>query len=296
MSVGPNPFYRRGPVRQLPPCAQGDEGRPGGGPAARLSRGRAPATTSIMQQQPTWLPAPERPELSSAEVHVWRASLTQEPGVSELLAATLTPDERQRADRYHFRRDRESFVVARGVLRDILGRYLRARPALIRFTHNEFGKPALGGEAGGSHLRFNVSHAHEVALFAFAPGREVGVDVEFMREDYAGMDVAERFFSESEVTALRNLPPGLRTLAFFNCWTRKEAYIKARGQGLSLPLERFTVSAAPGEPAALLRTEHEPGAASRWSLAELQPGLGYVGALAVEGTEITHRCWQWPAP
>jgi 4'-phosphopantetheinyl transferase len=252
--------------------------------------------SSIVWRQTQWLPAPARPELPCAEVHVWRVSLRQGPGVLESLAATLSPDERRRAGRYHFRKDGESFVVSRGVLRDILGQYLSVSPARIRFTYNEFGKPDLCAEVADAPLRFNVSHAHETALFAITSGREVGVDVEFIREDFAALDTAERFFSEVEVAALRGLPRGSRTLAFFNCWTRKEAYIKARGEGLSLPLKQFAVSAAPGEPAALLSAEHAPDAVSRWSLVELHPGPGYVGALAFEGTEVAHCCWEWQAP
>ncbi|MCA1621650.1 MAG: 4'-phosphopantetheinyl transferase superfamily protein [Acidobacteria bacterium] len=248
-----------------------------------------------MRQPTSWAAAPLRPAPPAAEVHVWRAPLVQGPAALGALAETLSPDEWRRAERFHFRRDRESFVAARGALRDILGRYLGVRPELIRFTQNEFGKPALGGAEAGGPLRFNLSHAHETALVAVACGREVGVDVEFVREDCAGLDIAERFFSGGEVAALRGLPPGQRTRAFFDCWTRKEAYIKARGEGLSMPLKKFAVSLAPGEPAALLWAEDDPLEVSRWSLAELDPGPGYVGALASEGAQAGHQCWQWQA-
>ena len=217
-------------------------------------------------------------------LHVWRASLRQEAEVLRALSHTLTPEELARAERFHFRKDRESFVVARGVLRDILGRYLGERPARIRFAYGEYGKPALAAEIGGGlPLRFNVSHSHELFCCAVACGREVGIDVEHLRVDVEVLELAAHFFSRGEVAALGGLPPGQRLRGFFNCWTRKEAYIKARGEGLSHPLSDFTVSLEPGAPAALLSTERDPAEAARWSLMELFVGDDYAGALACEG-------------
>jgi 4'-phosphopantetheinyl transferase len=144
-------------------------------------------------------------------------------------------------------------------------------------------------------LRFNVSHSQGVALYALTRGREVGVDIEFVREDFARFDIAERFFSTREVSALRALPTEQHTAAFFDCWTRKEAYIKARGEGLSHPLHSFAVSLAPGETAALLWTDTDPQEAARWSLVGLFPGESYRAALAVEGEMPTLRCWRWSA-
>lgn len=249
--------------------------------------------------QHLWLEGPERPLLRDGEVHVWRAGL--EPGGAALrrLWEILSADERQRADRFHFRKDREHFVTARGVLREILGRYTGATPPSLRFSYDSFGKPSLSdparsAEAGGTPLRFNVSHSGGVALYAVAAGREVGVDIEFVREDFAGLDVARNFFSPHEVAALSALPVAERATAFFDCWTRKEAYIKARGMGLSHPLHLFTVSLTPGRPAALLRTDDDPEEAARWSLVELFPGEGYRAALAFEGEVSALRCWRWP--
>lgn len=250
-------------------------------------------------QQQLWLEGPERPLLREGEVHVWRAGL--EPGGATLrrLWEILSTDEQQRADRFHFQRDRDHFVAARGGLREILGRYTGATPQSLRFSYDSFGKPSLsdsspGVEVGGAPLRFNVSHSGVVALYAVAAGREVGVDVERVREDFAGLDIAKNFFSPHEVAALSALPADERATAFFDCWTRKEAYIKARGQGLSHPLHLFTVSLTPGRPAALLRTEDDPAEAARWSLIELFPGEGYRAALAFEGEVSSLRCWRWP--
>ncbi len=241
--------------------------------------------------QQLWLEGPERPLLREGEAHVWRAGL--EPGATTLrrLWEILSTDEQERADRFHFQRDREHFVAARGGLREILGRYTGAAPQSLRFSYDYYGKPSLSVDAGDTPPRFNVSHSGGVALYAVAAGRAVGVDVERVREDFAGLDIAKNFFSPDEVAALSALPAEERAAAFFDCWTRKEAYIKARGQGLSHPLHLFTVSLTPGRPAALLRTDDDPGEAARWSLVELFPGEGYRGALAFEGELSSLRCW-----
>jgi 4'-phosphopantetheinyl transferase len=226
------------------------------------------------------------------EVHVWRASLDQPQSLTDFFA-TLAPDEQERAARFHFQKDRHHFIAARGMLRALLSRYLNVRPDELSFGYSAYGKPFLVNEHGGS-VRFNVSHSHGLALFAFAQGPALGIDLEQMRPEVAGEQIAERFFSACEVAALRALPAGQQTEAFFNCWTRKEAYIKARGEGLSLPLDQFDVSLAPGEPAALLHTARAADEASRWLMIELSPGAVYKAALVVEGRDWQLRCWQWP--
>ncbi len=239
-------------------------------------------------------PYPRRDLIRGAEVHVWRFSLKQAPEVLSALSQTLAPEESERAARFHFRKDRDSFVVARGVLRDILGRYLGVRPGQVRFTYGEYGKPALAGETcGGLALRFNLSHSHEAACCAVACGREVGVDVEYLKSGVETLSLAEHFFSRGEVAALKALPPDQQLRGFFNCWTRKEAYIKARGEGLSHPLDAFTVSLEPGSPAALLSTERDPEEATRWSLTDLPFGDAYAAALACEGPAPALRWRDW---
>lgn len=242
-----------------------------------------------------WLRAEECVLPERDEVHVWRADLN--PGDSTVRACyeLLQPDERLRADKFHFPRDREHFTVARGVLRQILGGYLGSAPEQVRFAYNKYGKPALAADAFDAPLSFNVSHSKDIALYAIAGGRRrVGLDIEHLREDFDSLTLAERFFSHAEVAALRALPAEQQRTAFFNCWTRKEAYIKALGEGLSHPLDKFSVSLAPGEPAALLSTDDNPEEASRWSLVELSPGDGYVAALACEGdAPPLVSCRQW---
>lgn len=246
----------------------------------------------MIQHRQLWLDAPAHPSPAENEVHVWRSRLDRDSAEVWSLTELLSPEERERASRYHFEKDRTRFVVARGMLRATLGRYLDIPSWLLRFTHNRYGKPELSDEAAVGRLRFNVSHSHDLALFAFASGREVGVDIEQIRADFAGMEVAERFFSPAEVTALKALPPEARVRSFFDCWTRKEAYIKARGEGLSHPLHRFTVSLGSGALISL-STEDEQGA-QRWSLMELFPAEGYCAALAVEGGPPSLRCWELP--
>jgi 4'-phosphopantetheinyl transferase len=242
------------------------------------------------------------PALGRGEVHVWRTALDLDPPRVAALAASLSADERDRAARFHFERDRVRFTVARGVLRALLGRYLDLPAPALAFDYGQHGKPSLAAAAvarpvdgaPGAELRFNLSHSAGVALCAVTRGREVGVDVEGLRADFATDEIAERFFSPAERAALRALPAGARCAAFFACWTRKEAYIKARGLGLSLALDAFDVSLAPGEPAALLATRDEPGALDRWLLRALDPGPDLAGAVVAEGHDWTLHCWTWP--
>jgi 4'-phosphopantetheinyl transferase len=168
----------------------------------------------------------------------------------------------------------------------VLALYTETEPARLRFAYGPQGKPSLqSDEAGDTSLRFNLAHSHDLALLAVARGREVGVDVEHVRADFASDEVAGHFFSPRETAALRAVPDEAeRARAFFRCWTRKEAYVKARGEGLSLPLDGFTVSLAAGEPAALLGCDADARETQRWTLINLEPGDGYAAAAAVEGT------------
>jgi 4'-phosphopantetheinyl transferase len=242
-----------------------------------------------------WHPAPIYFTLSPAEVHVWRASLHASPSRLADLHAILAADEQQRAARFHADRDRNSYIVARGVLRTLLGHYVQRPPQELRFSYNRYGKPALEGAANGTPLCFNLSHSHNLVLYAVTYGRDLGIDIEYVRPNFARDQIAEQFFSPRENAELRALTHAQHTIGFFNCWTRKEAYIKARGQGLSLPLDQFDVSLTPGEPAALLQTRDIPDEAARWSLRELHPGPGYIAALAVEGCPNWQlMSWQWP--
>lgn len=240
---------------------------------------------------PEWSLPPKTLTLGRDEVHVWRASLDGPEARAGELLAVLDPEERKRAERFRFRKDGERFVVARGTLRTLLGLYLDKRPSEVSLSYGSYGKPALGHESGAHPVRFNLSHSNALSLYAFAVGREVGIDVEYVRAGLASEEISERFFSAGEVAALRALDPGFKTEAFFNCWTRKEAYIKARGEGLSHPLHRFAVSMVPGEPAALLSADGDSEEVSRWSLRELKPAPGYAAALVVEEHGWRLKCY-----
>jgi 4'-phosphopantetheinyl transferase len=219
-------------------------------------------------------------ELAIDEVHVWQATLDDHEAAS--LRVFLAADELSRADRFHFAKDRNHFIVARALLRKLLAAYLGAGAAELQFSYAEKGKPSLA-DSGQSAVKFNLAHSQGRALYAFSRGREVGIDLEFIREDLESEKIASRFFSPAEIEALELVPPELRKQAFFECWTRKEAYIKARGEGLSLPLDEFDVSLRPGEPATLLRNHKEPREVARWRMRSIAVPTNFVAALVVEG-------------
>lgn len=219
--------------------------------------------------------------LEPGEVHVWSTELAQPDDVVDKFWNTLNADEANRANRFHFEKHRRAFIVGRGFLRDLLGRYLDATPESLRFSYGAYGKPALNGEHKRTRLRFNMSHSHNLALLAITEDNEIGVDVEYMRADFASADIAQRFFSRAEVATFNTLAEEDRVAAFFRCWTRKEAFIKVTGMGLSQSLDGFDVTLAPGVAAELLRVDRED--ATRWFLSDIDVGSEYAAALAVEG-------------
>lgn len=247
----------------------------------------------MMANELTWRYPPDSIGITSAEVHVWRASVVKMISSGLNLWQIIDKEEQKRANRFVFQKNRDQFTVAHAVLRLILGRYLNKEPHLLNFCFNQYGKPRLAGESGCSVL-FNISHSHDLVLIAIASGREVGVDIEYTRDDLADVQIAERFFSDNEVAVLKSLPVEHQKDAFFNCWTRKEAFIKAKGKGLSIPLDSFDVSLTPNEPATLLSTRIDPGEVQRWRLQELEPGSGYRAALVVAGHDWQLKCWQYP--
>lgn len=241
-----------------------------------------------------WLTPPAQPILHRNEAHVWRVQL--EAGESALLRlhATLSPDERARARRHHRPLDGNHFIVARAALRTILAMYLDSAPDQLRFEYEPQGKPVLKQEAAASPaIAFNLAHSHGLALVAVTLGQRVGIDIERVHPRLAEERIAERFFSANETAALRGLPIAAQPLAFFRGWTRKEAFVKARGDGLAFPLNGFEVSLGPSEPPALLRVTDAPAEAERWSLYELIPAPGYIAALAVEGRGLSLKTWDW---
>jgi 4'-phosphopantetheinyl transferase len=242
----------------------------------------------------SWDPNPPRLALHADKIHVWRAYLDCGDTALRRFEASLATDEKARAQRFVFQPDRNGFIATRGILRELLGRYLNRSPADIEFDYGPQGKPTLRTESPAERVEFNVSHSHGMALLAFALGRHVGVDVELIRPDFADQKIAERYFSPQEVAELRGLPPALQDEGFFLCWTRKEAYIKARGEGLQVPLTSFTVSLTPGEPELLQAAD-----SFRWSLRSVRPDPRYAGAVVAEGNGNSEdkdwqlRGWEW---
>jgi 4'-phosphopantetheinyl transferase len=209
----------------------------------------------------------------------------------EALTQLLSLDESERARRFGTELLRSRFIVARGLLRVILSRYLDLAPADIRFTKNEYGKPRVELDAT-PEVRFNLSHSGDIALYAFALGSEVGVDVEQVKEVSDAARLARRFFSPHEAQALLALPAEQQLAGFFNCWTRKEAYVKAIGKGMAQPLSQFAVSFQPNEPARLISANGDVRAPERWSLHDLSVAPGYIAAVAVEGQDKMLRRWR----
>jgi len=241
-----------------------------------------------MSSSDHWLPSPIPPQIASREIHVWRAPLNCPDLLLQRLETTLAPDEIARADRFFFPLDRQHFVVARGILRQLLAGYLRRSPTDIEFAYHPRGKPYLAPSTGDPPIAFNISHSHDMALLAFSVGRELGVDIERIRPDIAADEIASRYFSPQEVAELQSLPPEQRPEAFCLCWTRKEAYIKARGEGLQIPLVSFRVSLTPGQEVVL-----ESPDASRWWLRSLSPAPDYAAAVVAEGHDSQLSRFDW---
>ncbi len=230
-------------------------------------------------------------QLSPTDVHVWCIALDQPFTTLSRLAGLLSADEQARAARFYFERDRRAFIVCHGWLRVILGRYLAVDPQYLEFEHTLHGKPTLVVQSGSTCLQFNLSHSHQIALYAITRQREIGMDLEYIRPMPDMEQIVARFFTPSEQAMVQTLPTDQRLTAFFRAWTCKEAYLKAIGSGLTRPLADFAVALVPGEPPRLLHDVHDPHAVERWSFHTWTPAAGYVAALCVDGHDWHLVCY-----
>jgi 4'-phosphopantetheinyl transferase len=229
--------------------------------------------------------------LPDDEVHLWRVDLEALRGQGSSWEKLLSSDEEARAARFRSPLDQHRYATTRGLLRRILAGYLDVAPSTLKFSYSEKEKPSLA-EANSDAIAFNVSHSGGVSLLAFTRGREIGVDVEQIRRDFDLEAIARRFFSEHERREMFALAPEERFKAFYRCWTRKESYIKATGDGLSLPLHQFDVSIVPGERDALIATRPDSTEAAKWSMREVSAGQGYAAALCVKGRNWKLKGWE----
>lgn len=222
-------------------------------------------------------------------VNIWVIDLDTIDERIENYYGLLSKDERSKTKKFKFERDRNNFTVCRGVLRRLSALYLGTRPQDIKFGYSEFGKPHFIE----STLKFNVSHSGNVAVIGFLEGQEIGIDVELVKTNFDVLDIANNFFSEKEIKALNELPHEIQSLAFYRCWTRKEAFIKAEGSGLSFPLDSFAVSMDSDEIATLLETVWDRKEKEKWILHSFVPSSGYRAALAVRRKVNSIEIQKW---
>ena len=215
-------------------------------------------------------------------VQLWRINLDAVAKPESRWQSIISPDERDRASRFHFERDRLYFCAARGLLRTLLAGYVAAEPQDLRFHYSDKGKPELAEPHASTRFSFNLSHSGGVALIGLTRDGPIGVDIEKIRDDFDTAAIARRFFSASDQEHLLSLPPQEQHQAFFRCWTLKEAFIKALGEGLSHPLHQFDVSLGTEAPVSLV-TRPDPSEAALWQLQSVEAGPGYAAAVAVMG-------------
>ncbi len=247
------------------------------------------------------------------EIHVWATTLAASPAVLAQFAATLSPDETERANRFKFEKHRNRFIAGRGALRAILAPYFNVDASGLSFNYLENGKPALTEKFASAGIHFNLAHTGELALVAVTRVGPVGVDVESVRLIKNVDELVARFFSPRESESFQTVSAAQKPAAFFNLWTRKEAMLKATGEGITRSLSLVEVSFLPGEAARVVAISGDAQAGERWCLREVWPAKGFAGAVAVEGgtfnlqhptsniqlgdgggnQEIVVKCWKW---
>ena len=229
--------------------------------------------------------------IADNEVHIYFASVNLARPYIDDLRKNLIDEEKQKALKFVFEKDRVRYTIARGILREILGQYLSAVPNEISFSSNKYGKLSIDRKYHQSNLNFNLSHSGDMIVYGIINDRQIGIDVENIRPNDSSRNIINRFCSGHEKDEFNMLPERIKERAFFTCWTRKEAYIKALGLGLYYPLEHFSVSLTPGKRAKLTYDKNYD--VSKWSLEEFISTDQYIGAVAVEGKDLDINLFQW---
>jgi 4'-phosphopantetheinyl transferase len=281
-------------VRGKMPGDGEDPGRQGGVPHQVSGEGVPMVFDPLNVDSPLQTRPPGDLRLNRDDVHVWRTFVDPPTLCVERFVPLLSRTERIRAQRFHFERDRKRFIARRGLLRVILGRYLDIAPGELAFCYGSHGKPSIAPQQNQAELSFSVSHSQGVIVYGIAHRRNIGIDIEGVRPIPQMEGLTEYVLSSREQARFRELLPSQRLLEFLRCWTRKEAFLKACGDGLSRSLRDFSVSLSSDGPARLLNVDWDPDEVSRWSLLELACIPGYLGALCVEGSGWRATCGEWP--
>ncbi|MFD2726454.1 4'-phosphopantetheinyl transferase family protein [Hyunsoonleella rubra] len=226
------------------------------------------------------LPMPNNFKISDGNCHVWMVNFNEMKSNISFFSNHLSDDEKLRASKFHFKKDEERFIVFRGVLRFISGKYLNLKPEAVTFKYGEFGKPEFALKAD---LKFNISHSKDMAVMGFVNNFDIGIDIEFMKSDFHVMDIADNYFSKHEIQMLREFPENLQTEGFYRCWTRKEAFIKAKSKGLSFPLDAFSISIDSANEAELYETLWDANEKDLWHISPFETAKNYKAALAIKG-------------
>ena len=235
-----------------------------------------------------WTITSQPPVINGEEVHIWRIDLSDFADAAPKFIQLLSADEQQRASQYHFEKDRNNFIIRRAMLRMLLGSYLDIQPAELNFIYNNFDMPALEVEIP---IHFNSSSSNGIGIVAITLNARIGVDIEFVDAAFPTLEIAEKYFSADEVRAIRDLPPELQTAAFFDCWTKKEAYVKAVGEGMSHPLPNLAILSEKPNSFSVAATSVET---KGWSVTSFIPEPQYIASLAYEGKLKTISHFHWP--
>jgi 4'-phosphopantetheinyl transferase len=248
---------------------------------ASCRRNRFNSSQLMVPNHILWPSAPAQQTLGATDVHIWAANLDLSTDALGRFSATLSKDEQERAAKFHFERHRNRFIAGRGILRSMLARYLDSQPEAVQFCYSPNGKPALCGRFAKSGLTFNLAHSENLALFAVARVSALGIDVEKIRPVTDANELVARFFSARENALFEQLAQDQKTIAFLNLWTRKEAWLKATGEGIGHLLAHVEVTFLPGEPARFLALPQYSALNANWFVRELRPAAGFVGAIAL---------------